>query len=31
MAAKEKTLDIGKFKFDKDCLIPVVVQDYESG
>ena len=31
MAAKEKTLDIGKFKFDKDGLIPVVVQDYESG
>lgn len=31
MAAKEKTVDIGKFKFDKDGLIPVVVQDYESG
>lgn len=31
MAAKDKTLDIGKFKFDKDGLIPVVVQDFESG
>ena len=29
--AKKETLDFSKFKFDKDGLIPVVVQDYESG
>ncbi len=28
---KEVKIDIGKFKFGKDGLIPVVVQDYESG
>ncbi len=28
---KECTIQIDKFKFDKDGLIPVVVQDYESG
>lgn len=28
---KEEKLDIGKFKFGKDGLIPVIVQDYESG
>lgn len=29
--AKKETFDFSKFKFDKDGLIPVVVQDYESG
>ncbi len=28
---KEWTIEMDKFKFDKDGLIPVVVQDYESG
>ena len=28
---KEEKLDVGQFKFGKDGLIPVVVQDYESG
>ncbi len=28
---KEATTNMEKFKFDKDGLIPVVVQDYESG
>ncbi len=28
---KEEKFDISKFKFGKDGLIPVVVQDYESG
>lgn len=27
----KNTLDLKKFKFDKDGLLPVVVQDYESG
>ena len=31
MAIKQETVDISKFKFDKDGLIPAVVQDYESG
>ena len=31
MTTKQETIDISKFKFDKDGLIPVVVQDYESG
>ena len=31
MATKQEMMDIGKFKFDKNGLIPVVVQDYESG
>ena len=31
MAIKQETIDISKFKFNKDGLIPVVVQDYESG
>ncbi|MBQ8394220.1 MAG: bifunctional phosphoribosyl-AMP cyclohydrolase/phosphoribosyl-ATP diphosphatase HisIE [Clostridia bacterium] len=29
--AKKETFDFSKFKFDKDGLMPVVVQDYESG
>ena len=28
---KEEKMDVSKFKFGKDGLIPVVVQDYESG
>ncbi len=28
---KEMTISMDKFKFDKDGLMPVVVQDYESG
>ena len=31
MAMKQEIVDISKFKFDKDGLIPAVVQDYESG
>lgn len=31
MAIKQESVDISKFKFDKDGLIPAVVQDYESG
>lgn len=31
MAIKQEIIDISRFKFGKDGLIPVVVQDYESG
>ena len=31
MAVKKTTMDFSEFKFDKDGLIPVVAQDYESG
>lgn len=31
MAVKKEVTDISKLKFDKDGLIPVVAQDYESG
>ncbi len=31
MAAKIESVDVTKFRFDKDGLLPVVVQDYESG
>ena len=31
MTTKQEIIDISKFKFDKNGLIPVVVQDYESG
>ena len=31
MAMKQETVEISKFRFDKDGLIPAVVQDYESG
>lgn len=31
MAVKNATIDMKKMKFNKDGLIPVVVQDYESG
>lgn len=31
MAAKIESVDVTKFKFDKDGLLPVVVQDYDSG
>lgn len=31
MAVKKSTMDFSEFKFDKDGLIPVVAQDYESG
>ncbi len=31
MAVKKTTVDFAMFKFDKDGLMPVVTQDYESG
>lgn len=31
MAVKKSTIDFSGFKFDKEGLIPVVAQDYESG
>ena len=31
MTKKQEMMDISQFKFDKNGLIPVVVQDYESG
>ena len=31
MAVKKSTMNFSNFKFDKDGLIPVVAQDYESG
>lgn len=31
MATKKTMIDIEAFKFDKDGILPVVVQDYESG
>ncbi len=31
MSTQQEVISIEKFKFDKDGLIPVVVQDYESG
>ena len=31
MATKQQTIDVSKIKFGKDGIIPVVVQDYESG
>lgn len=31
MATKQQTIDLNKIKYGKDGVIPVVVQDYESG
>ena len=31
MAVKKQNVDMKKFRFDKNGLLPVVVQDYESG
>ena len=31
MAVKKQTVDLKKFRFDKNGLIPVIAQDYESG